>query len=202
MRAEIYFSDQGKFRLGWRIKPTQPSWSLKFGWTWRNNIRYVIYIETSTGWTNLAQYYFWQKEDKLVLNGLTDLDQYCLLGSELVLFINKICMTSIDFYYLTCLYFTIIIFLHFRYFFRFFRVIFWPVSGGKVENSFWVYLFQLSYFVFRAMSNINVLHTFSFLSSGLGASKDSFVGRSVRQSVCGKNLKSPHEQNYVEFNSD
>ena len=37
----------------------------------------------------------------------------------------------------------------------------------------------------------------SFLSSGLGASKDRFVGPSVE-----KILKSLNEQNYVEFNSD
>ena len=38
----------------------------------------------------------------------------------------------------------------------------------------------------------------NFLSSGLGASKDSFVGRSVGPSV-EKNLKSLKEQNYVEI---
>ena len=38
-----------------------------------------------------------------------------------------------------------------------------------------------------------------FLSYGLGASKDRFVGLSVRPSV-EKNLKSPNEHNYAEIN--
>ena len=71
-------------------------------------------------------------------------------------------MTSIDFYYLKCLYFTIIIFLHFRYFFRFFRVIFWLVLGSKVHSKlFWGPLISIIIF----MSNSNVLHTLPYFDS-------------------------------------
>ena len=70
-------------------------------------------------------------------------------------------------------------------------------AGPNTKRSIYFNIFCFYLFVLLVM--------FLFLCSGLGASKDRFVGPSVGLSVgpyVEKNLKSLNEQNYAEFNSD